>query len=152
MTRNQRDVVLKELFDAFEALEKPVPLTSNLGSHCDEEVDIFNKTDWDNATYLDFVNGLEGSIICPPKTKAYLIPRLLKMVILRLSGVEDGAVDNLSAELQHWPIDASVEKLLSDHQKKAIVAAWEYLDKTVYRASNSDTARKFAKHWNINLQ
>lgn len=149
MIDNQRDIILKELYEAFSAFEKPVPLTTYHGSNSDEEVDVFNKTDWENATYLDFVDGIEGWIICPPKTKSYLLPRLFKMVFLRRSGVEDGAIDNLSAELEYTPLDPSVEPLLNTHQKVAVIAAWKYLDEGVYRPSGSDIARKLSNYWNI---
>ena len=90
---------------------------------------------------------MEGLIICPPLTRAYLLPRLFKMVMLRRSGKCGDAVDNIATELKAWPVDPDVEALLGEEQKKAIVAAWAYLDTYIYRASGSNVASDLAKHW-----
>jgi hypothetical protein len=144
-----RDLALKQLYDAFGLVEKPTRLTSYEGSCCDEEVDVFNELNWEEATYSDVVDGLEGLIICPEITKVWLLPRLFKMVMLRRSGTTDDAVDNLSATLKGWPIEPSVEVLLSDGQKKAILAAWSYLDRYLYCPSENDDAQKLTRRWGI---
>jgi hypothetical protein len=147
MRDQQRDVVLKQLYDAFAFVEKPDPLTTYDGSYWDRGVDVFNSLDWENATYSDFAEGGEGAIICPALTKVYLLPRLFKMLLLRRSGRSDDAVDNLSIELESWPVDPDVEALLSEGQKQAIVAAWSYLDSKIFYRGGSHTAREMAKHW-----
>ncbi|MEO9821126.1 MAG: hypothetical protein ABJ370_13310 [Paracoccaceae bacterium] len=142
--------VLAQLIEAFSGLEKPSPLTTYDGSYCNEDVDYFNATDWDTATYYDYVEGMEGAIICSSRTKAYLIPKLFQIVLLRRFGVaSDGAENNLSTELEFWPIDEEVERLLNFSQKKAIVAAWAHLDTYRYYHSGSHVARLLAEHWNI---
>ncbi|SMX24520.1 hypothetical protein [Boseongicola aestuarii] len=145
----ERDIALKQLYDAFALLERPDPLTTYQGSHCDKEVDVFNSLNWEEATYSQMVDGMEGAIICPPRTKAYLLPRLFKMIMLRRSGKSDDAVDNLSMQLESWPIDREVDALLTEDQKKAIVAAWAYLDAHIYHPSGSHVARELAKHWKV---
>lgn len=147
MTNYNRDLSLKHLYDAFALFERPDPLTTYEGSHCNEEVDVFNRLDWEEATYSDFVDGMEGAIICPALTRAYLLPRLFKMVMIRRSGKTDDAVDNVSVELKVWPIEASVEILLNNDQRKAIIAAWTYLDRHIYHPSGSHVARELVKRW-----
>jgi hypothetical protein len=151
MSNLDRDLALKQLYDAFALVEKPAPLTSYQGSYCDEEVNFFNELNWEEATYSDVVDGLEGLIIYPEITKLWLLPRLFKMVLLRRSGTTDGAIDNLSSTLREWPTEASVEVLLSNGQKKAIVAAWSYLDRYLYYPSGNDDAQKLARRWSIEL-
>lgn len=148
MQASERDNVLKQLYDAFALVERPEPLTTYQGSHCDEEVDVFNSLNWEEATYSDVVDGMEGIVICPPRTKAYLLSRLFKMVMLRRPGQSDDAIDNLSIHLETWrPVEPDVEALLSAEQRKAIVAAWAYLDTHIYHPSGSNVARELAKHW-----
>ena len=149
MQNSDPSLVLKELYDAFFAVGKPSPLTSYDGAHWPEEVDYFNETDWERASYSDVVEGMDGMIICPPITKVYLLPRLFRMVILRQHGNSLEAVDNLSMELEAWPVQAEVERLLSNGQKAAIVNAWSYLDQTIYSPSGSHVGRELAKHWKI---
>ena len=147
MADADRNQALKELYDAFGLVEKPVPLATYEGSYCDEEVDVFNSTDWEYATYSDYLDGEEGAIICPPITKVYLLPRLFRMVMLRQHGKTNGAVDNLAITLETWPVEEDVECLLSDGQKAAIVTAWNHLDRTIYSPSGSHVGRELAKHW-----
>ncbi len=142
--------VLAQLEDAFSAMVKPVPLATYYGSNCDEEVDSFNATDWREATYYDVVEGMEGFVICGSKTKAYLLPMLFKMILLnRYGAAEEGAEDNLSMELENWPIDEEVGSLLNLHQKKAVIAAWAYLDEFKYSLGERRSARLLAEHWNL---
>ena len=75
MSKEELKRVIAQLDQAFEGLEKPNPLTTYEGSYCDEDVGYFNATDWETATYWDYVEGQEGAIICGSKTKHYLIPR-----------------------------------------------------------------------------
>lgn len=149
MSTADRDIALKGLFDAFAEIDKPKPLTTYERSYCHAEVDAFNEIDWEEVTYSDYVEGQEGAIICPAQTKAYLLPRLFKMVMLRRHGQTDGAVDNLSIELETWPVDSSVEALLNKDQRKAIIAAWSYLDRHLYHPSGSHVARVLAQHWQL---
>lgn len=149
MQNSDRDIVLQELYDAFASVEKPSPLTTYEGAHWHDEVDHFNKTDWDRASYSDVAQGMDGIIICPPITKVYLLPRLFRMVVLRQHGASDEAVDNLSIQLEAWPVEADVERLLSDGQKAAIANAWSYLDHTIYRPSGSHVGRKLAERWKV---
>lgn len=149
MDESERNNALKQLYEAFALFERPDPLTTYQGSYCDEEVDVFNGLNWEKATYAELVNGMEGAIICPPQTKAYLLPRLFKMVMLRRSGKSDHAVDNVSMQLEAWPVDPEVEALLSQDQRKAIVAAWAYLDTHIYHPSGSQVARELARHWKV---
>ncbi|MEM9393815.1 MAG: hypothetical protein AAGA38_08160 [Pseudomonadota bacterium] len=149
MDESERNNALKQLYEAFALFERPDPLTTYQGSYCDEEVDVFNGLNWEKATYAELVNGMEGAIICPAQTKAYLLPRLFKMVMLRRSGKSDHAVDNVSMQLEAWPVDPEVEALLSQDQRKAIVAAWAYLDTHIYHPSGSRVARELARHWKV---
>lgn len=151
MNKPHKDLALKQLYDAFSLVEKPSPLTTYEGSYFNEEVDIFNELDWEEANYSDVTDGMEGIIICPALTRLYLLPRLFKMVIMRRSGRYEGAVDNLAAELEAWPVDPSVEDLLSAGQKKAVVAAWEYIDCYLYHPSGSQRASELAKRWESDL-
>ena len=45
-----------------------------------------------------------------------------------------------------WPFDPDVETLLSDAHRKAIIAAWAYLDTHLYHPSGSHVARDLARH------
>ncbi|MXQ09198.1 hypothetical protein GQ651_15230 [Alphaproteobacteria bacterium GH1-50] len=149
MTDTERDTVLQCLYEAFGMIAKPTPMTSYKGSHCDEEVDAFNRLDWEEVTLSDYVSAMEGVIICPPATKVYLLPRLFKMVMLRRASDVDDPVDNVSMELEAWPVDPEVERVLTDLQKKAVVAAWSYLDRCHYYPSGSHVARELAAHWGL---
>ena len=147
METSDRDLILKKLYDAFGSVEKPSPLVTYDGAYRPDEVDLFNDTDWERATYSDVVEGMEGMIICPPTTKVYLLPRLFRMVLLRQHGTSHEAADNLSMYLEAWPVDAEVEQLLSDGQKAAIISAWSYLDQTIYSPSGSHIGQELAEHW-----
>ena len=130
-------------------IDKPKPLTTYQGSYFKAEVDVFNEIDWEEVTYSDYVQGQEGAIICPAETKVYLLPRIFKMVMLRRHGQTDGAVDNVSIELETWLVGLSVEKLLKKDQRQAIIAAWSYLDRYLYHPNGSHVARLLAKHWQL---
>ncbi len=151
MAALERDLVLKRLYEAFAFVEKPIPLTGFEGSYCDEEVEVFNRLDWEAATYLDVVDAMEGFIICPADTKLWLLPRLFKMLILQRSIDANNAVDNLASDLESWPIDGDVERLLSEAQKIAIINAWAHIDREFYWPSGSHVARDLATRWG-NLQ
>lgn len=90
---------------------------------------------------------MEGLIVCPPKTKVYLLSRLFRMVLLRRHGTSHDAVDNLSQELRTWPMEAEVEHLLTDSQKAAIISVWSYLDQAIYSPSGSKVGQQLAEHW-----
>lgn len=141
------DLIIKALYDAFSNVEKPSPLATYDEAYDFEEVDIFNEIDWECATYSDVVKGTEGLIVCPPKTKVYLLPRLFRMVLLRQHGTSHEAVDNLSQQLRTWPMEAEVERLLTDSQKAAIISVWSYLDQTIYSPSGSKVGQQLAEHW-----
>ena len=149
MENSDRDLIIKELYDAFSNVEKPSPLATYDEAYDFEEVDIFNEIDWESATYSDVVKGTEGLIVCPPITKVYLLPRLFRMVLLRQHGTPHEAVDNLSEHLEVWPVEAEVERLLDDGQKAAIISAWSYLDQTIYSPSGSKVGRQLAEHWQV---
>jgi hypothetical protein len=149
MTTDPREKILADLKHAFRSMQKPEPLTSYEGSYDDEAVDYFNAVDWENATYQDFADGEEGWIISAPATYAYLTPHLLRILILQLSGKYEGAVDNIAEPLESRLIDSDVSDLFSDRQKLAVLAAWAYLDGTVYAPSGSETAKELARHWGI---
>ena len=149
MTSDPSEKILAALKHAFRSMQKPEPLASYKGSYCNEEVDYFNAVDWQNATYQDFNDGLEGWIICAPATSAYLTPYLLRMLILRLSGKYEGAVDNIEVHFESRLSDSDVSDLFNSEQKLAVLAAWAYLDRTVYAPSGSNTAIELARHWGI---
>lgn len=149
MKASERDLALKSLYDAFSSVEKPEPLASFEGSYCDEEVEVFNRLDWESATYSEFLSAQEGAIICGASARLYLLPRLFRMVLLRRHGTTNGAVDNLSSQLETWPLEEDVQSLLTIEQKHAIIRAWRYLDTTLYSPSGSTVARELAVHWNL---
>ncbi|WP_157033341.1 hypothetical protein [Loktanella sp. S4079] len=112
MENSDCDLILKKLYDAFGSVEKPSPLATYDGAYWLDEVDLFNDTDWERATYSDVVEGMEGMIICPPTTIVYLLPRLFRMVLLRQHGTSHEAADNLSTHLEAWPVEAEVEQFI----------------------------------------
>ena len=144
-------MVVQGLFDAFHKAPKPAPLSKFDGSHCDEEVEFFNRIDWDDATYKDFVDGIEGWIICPESTVVYLIPRLFKMLILGRSNPQNSAVDNLSGDLESRVAENNISERLNEDQKLAILRAWKFLDENYYKPSGSNISGKLAKLWNIDF-
>ncbi len=147
MESSDCDLIIKALYDAFSKVERPLPLATYEEGYDFEEVDIFNEIDWECATYSDVVKGMEGLIVCPPVTKVYLLPRLFRMVLLRQHGTSHEAVDNLSQQLRTWPMEAEVERLLTDSQKAAIISVWSYLDQTIYSPSGSKVGQQLAEHW-----
>ncbi len=149
MESSDCDLIIKALYDAFSNVEKPSPLATYDEAYDFEEVDIFNEIDWECATYSDVVKGMEGLIVCPPKTKVYLLPRLFRMVLLRQHGTSHDAVDNLSEHLKAWPLETEVENRLSEGQKAAVVSVWAYLDQTIYSPSGSHVGKRLAEHWQI---
>ncbi|MFQ6547850.1 hypothetical protein AADZ90_007820 [Aestuariibius sp. 2305UL40-4] len=150
MNHPECERVLNLLFDAFKDVERPEPLANRQGSQFPEEVDSFNNTDWDHATYSDFSEGADGATVCPARSKVYLLPRLFKIVLLRRSGAAKAqAVDNLSMELESWPIDEEVQQLLDTAQKAAIIAAWYYLDQHLYAPGGSHVGRALSHHWQM---
>lgn len=150
MSEVELNRVIAQLHEAFQGSEKPNPLATYEGSYCDEDVDYLNTTDWETATYWDYVEGQEGAIVCGAKTKAYLIPRLFKIVLLRRHGAaSEGAEDDLSMVLEAWPVEPDVEALLDLNQKKAIIAGWKYLDTFRYFPSGSHVARLLGEHWSL---
>ena len=143
--------LILSLNEAFKEVPKPEPLASLEGSYDDEEVVVFNATDWENATYYEFCQGIEGWIICSPETRVYLTPKLLRMLLLRSDGKYEGTADNLSSELLPNLKKPEVFGLLSSKQKLAIFDAVAYLDRTRWHPSRSDAAGELTRSWGLHL-
>ncbi|MCK8464515.1 hypothetical protein MUY35_11695 [Aliiroseovarius sp. S1339] len=141
--------LLQKLVETFNEVPKPEPLSSFENSHDDEEVAIFNSTNWETATYWEFCHGLEGWIICSPETRVYLTPRLLRMLLLRQDGKHEGAADNLSFELLPHLQEPTVFGLLNSGQMSAVIDAVAYVDRTRWYPSGSDAAGDLARCWGL---
>jgi len=139
--------LIRSLIVAFKDIPKPEPLSSFENSYDHESVAVFNSTDWENATYVDFCYGMEGWIICSPETRVYLTPFLLKILLLKKDGEHEGAADNLSFELLPHLETSKVFRLMNHKQMSAVFNAVAYIDHTRWYPSGSDAAGDLARCW-----
>ncbi|MEN8750677.1 hypothetical protein [Marivita sp.] len=149
MKNDELERLIRNLSEAFEDVPKPEPLAKFDGSYDEEEVTVFNNTDWESATYWEFCQGHEGWIICSPKSRIYLASRLLRMLLLKQDGKYEGAADNLSFELLPHLKKPEVFELLNSKQMAAILKAVAYVDRTRWFPSESDEAGDLARCWGL---
>ena len=150
MIETEPDKIVAELATAFRDTVKPTPLTTFVGSQDDDEVRYFNALDWDVATYADFNRGLEGWIVCGLDARLYLLPKLLRMLVLRRHGQTDDAVDNIMIELQpELEKKNGISSMLTPDQRNAVINALSFLDRHYYYPSGSRMAKDFAETWSV---
>lgn len=91
--------LLAKLDEAFMELPKPQPFTDMRCSHMVQESEAFTALDWDTANYEEFHLAQEGWICAPTETKIWLLPKLLRIVLLNRDHL---AVDNISMDLEEF--------------------------------------------------
>lgn len=129
--QDQARGLLGTLDKAFAAVQKPDPLTELASSHMPLESRAFERVDWERADYTHFTLTHEGWICAPLPAKAWLTPRLLRILLLRRThpGVDNISID-IKGLLDERDALAALLTPAQDHALRAAVAFYDSLFQT----------------------
>ena len=146
MLSKQEASVVLNLYNAFYDVPKPEPLASLWGSYCHEQVEVFNKLDWEEVTFDKYMAGYEGWIMSQPATVTYLLPRLFRMIFEEHP--ENEAIHNVTQDVEFRLTGGDQRQELSVRlnveQKRAIVDAFKFMDNEYFENPDAETASNVA--------
>lgn len=118
--------LLAALDEAFARFDKPNPLTDLAHSYMPLDSHAFDRVDWDSADYSDYSITHEGWICAPLPSKLWLMPRLLRILLLRR---DHPAVDNISIDVDGLMADwGTLAPCLTASQAKTLREAMAFYD------------------------